>query len=73
MKAFKTVLKILAALAAIAGIVYVVATYGDKIAAWARRILDKFNCFCGCCDCDCCDCEEVEIVEGAAEEADFED
>ena len=76
MKAFKTVLKILAALAAIAGIVYVVATYGDKITAWAKQILDKLNCCCGCCDCECececCDCEEVESVEGAVEEADFE-
>lgn len=41
MKAFGTVLKILAALAAIAGIIYVVATYGDKMVAWARNLLDR--------------------------------
>lgn len=35
----KTVLKILTALAAIAGIVYAVATYGDRIVAWAKRLL----------------------------------
>jgi hypothetical protein len=41
MKAFGTVLKILAALAAIAGIIYVVATYGDKMVAWARNLMNR--------------------------------
>ena len=36
----KTALKILTALAAVAGAVYVVATYGDKIVAWAQKIWD---------------------------------
>lgn len=70
MKAFGVILKILAALAAVAGIVYVVATYGDKIVAWARKLLNG----CCCCDCDCeececdceCDCEEVPAEEPAA-------
>ena len=35
----KTVLKILTALAAIAGIVYIIATFGDKIVAWAKKLL----------------------------------
>ena len=83
MKAFKIILKILAALAAVAGIVYVVATYGDKIVAWARKtwdmIADRFGCCCcDCCcdgDCDCdgeceCCCEEAPEAP-AAEEADF--
>ena len=77
MKAFNTVLKILAALAAIAGVIYVIATYGEMITAWAKQLLEKFNCCCcGCgCDCDCqCECcEEVvaeEVVE--ADEKDFE-
>lgn len=38
MKAFNTILKILAALAAVAGAIYVVATYGDKIVAWAKKV-----------------------------------
>lgn len=38
MKAFNTVMKLLAALAAVAGAVYVVATYGDKIVAWAKKL-----------------------------------
>ena len=62
MKVFATVMKILAVLAVIAGIVYTVATYGDKIVAWAKNLWTKyFDC---CCD-DCC-CDEI------ASAADFE-
>ena len=71
MKVFSVVMKIVVALAAIAGAVYVAATYGDKIVAWAKKLL---NCSC-CCDDECCceaecDCDdiEVEIVEAPAEE-----
>ena len=38
MKALNTILKIVAALAAVAGAIYVVATYGDKIVAWAKKL-----------------------------------
>ena len=78
MKAFKVIAKIVVALAAIAGIVYVVATYGDRIVAWARKLLNSCPC-CGCdCDCDCdCDCEcdecdcdcDCECECGAEEDA----
>ena len=70
----KTVMKLLAALAAIVGAVYVIATYGEKIVAWAKKLL-------GCCECECCDCEcggdckgeeedvaEEEVVEVASGE-----
>lgn len=77
MNCFKTVLKILTALAAIAGIIYIIATYGDKIVAWAKKMLE--NCPCKCkmddcaCECDCdCDCKcncECGCEEAAAEEA----
>ena len=43
MKAFNTVMKVVTALAAIAGAVYVVATYGDKIVAWAKSLLEKYG------------------------------
>ena len=56
MKLFSAVLKILAALAAVAGVVYVVATYGDKIVAWAKNLLAKFSC-CTCEECTC-PCED---------------
>ena len=56
----KTVLKILTALAAIAGTVYVIATYGDKIVAWAKKILAACPCCNDTCECECggeCQCE----------------
>ena len=50
----KTVAKILTALAAVAGVVYVIATFGDKIVAWAKKLLPT--------------CEvEVEVVDEAEE------
>lgn len=79
MKVINAIVKILVVLAAIAGAVYVAATYGDKIVAWCKKML---GCTCCCeCDCDCdCDCEEGEccceapVVEEApvAAETDFE-
>lgn len=39
MKTLNTIVKILAALAAVAGAVYVVATYGEQITAWAKKVL----------------------------------
>ena len=62
MKAVNIILKVVAALAAVAGIVYVVATYGDKIVAWARKLLGKCECSCEECDCEgreecCSECE----------------
>lgn len=50
MKVLNTIAKIVFVLAAIAGAVYVVATYGDQIVAWAKRIINQFKCSCGCCD-----------------------
>ena len=86
MKFFGIIVKIALALAAVAGIVYLAATYGDRVVAWAKGLL-KGKCCCGgnCdCDCDCeegectCDCEDeevtVEVVEAepVAAEGDFE-
>ena len=58
----KTVLKLLTALAAIAGAVYVIATYGDKIVAWAKKILAS----CPCCG-DKCECGEECKCDGEGE------
>ena len=73
MKVFGTIMKIVAALAVVAGIVYVVATYGDKIVAWAKKVLRISEDYC-CCDCCCdegceCTCECEEAAEESAEEA----
>ena len=75
----KIVLKILTALAAIAGIVYVIATYGDKIVAWAKKILASCPCCNDTCECECecegegeckcggaCKCHEEEAAEEEA-------
>lgn len=60
MKIFGNIMKILAAIATIAGAVYLIATYGDKIVAWAKNLL---NCSCCCGEEDCC-CEEEGCCEG---------
>ena len=74
MKTVNLIVKILAALAAITGIVYVIATYGDQIVAWAKKLLASCPCKCDaedCADCQCeaeCPCEEVAVEEPAVEE-----
>lgn len=55
MKTLNAIVKVLTALAAVAGAVYLVAAYGDKIVAWAKRVI-------GCCPWD-------EGMEEPAEEA----
>ena len=86
MKVFSVVMKVLVALAAVAGAIYIAATYGDKIVAWAKNLLNSCKCCCDCeCDCEdeececCCCCEETEeavaeevVAEAPATEADFE-
>lgn len=79
MKTFTIIAKILAALATIAGIVYLVATYGDKIVAWTKKLLGSCPCCNGDCECECegeCECEEAEEVsveEVPVEEAPVEE
>ena len=71
MKTFANIMKVLTALAAIAGVIYVIATYGDKIVAWAKKLLAQCPCKCDvedCADCECeCDCQCE--TEAPAEEA----
>lgn len=44
MKTMNAVLRILAAVAAVAGAIYIVATYGEKIVAWAKKIWANMPC-----------------------------
>ena len=67
MKAFNVIVKILTALAAVAGAVYVVATYGDQIVAWAKKIFASLP------KCPCCKEEPKAVEETAAEEAPAEE
>jgi xanthosine utilization system XapX-like protein len=61
MKAMNTIVKILTALATIAGIVYIIATYGEQIVAWAKKVLNSLP--------KCPACEEAEAVEEVEAEA----
>lgn len=82
MKTAKIIAKIVVALAAVAGAVYVVATYGEQIVAWCKKVLASLPC-CNCkCTCDCegdctcdgectCECKDTieEVVEAEIPEA----
>lgn len=68
MKALNTVVKILAALAAVAGAVYIVATYGEQIVAWAKRTLNALP-KCPHCSGTPVDAEDFSPVEQAPETA----
>ena len=71
MKTAKLIAKIAVALAAVAGAVYVVATYGEQIVAWCKKVLASLPCPCKCeCDCDCeCTCDDGECTCECACEA----
>lgn len=62
----KLALKILTALAAVIGAAYVIATYGDKIVAWAKQLLAKLPCRCNV-DLEA-DFEKDEAAEAPAED-----
>ena len=67
MKLAETIIKIGVAIAAIAGIAYLVVKYMDAIKAWVEKL-------CPCCRIEDEVVEEAEelVEEPAAEEADFE-
>lgn len=56
----KNIVKILTALATVAGAVYIIATYGEQIVAWAKKIWSAMP--------KCPSCEEAEVVEEFVEE-----
>ncbi len=64
MKTLGIILKLLAALVVVAGVIYVAVTYGDKIIAWVKkvfRIPEKVSC--GCKDCEDCHCETEDCAD----------
>ena len=56
----KNIVKILTAIATIAGAVYIIATYGEQIVAWAKKVLNAMP--------KCPDAEEAETVVEFEEE-----
>lgn len=71
MKVFGIIVKIAVALAAVAGLVYVAATYGDKIVAWCKDIMARLGCGNNEPVIEFFD-EETPTEETVATEADFE-
>ena len=67
MKTLNAIVKVLTALVAAAGAVYVVATYGDQIVAWAKKIFASLP-KCPCCKEEPKAAEEVSAEEAPAEE-----
>ncbi|MDO5546387.1 MAG: hypothetical protein Q4F81_11325 [Eubacteriales bacterium] len=67
MKTVNTIVKLLSALAAVAGAVYIIATYGEQITAWAKKALSSLP-KCPCCKEDSTE-EEAPVEEPVAEEA----
>ena len=70
MKIVSVVAKVLAALAAAVGAIYLLATYGEQIVAWCKKVMANLP------TCECCNeaepvAEEVAEEAPAAEEADF--
>ena len=63
MKPFETTMKVLAALAAVAGVVALLAVYGDKIVAWAKKMMAKLPCR----DCDIIEFTPAEDFDEEAE------
>ena len=57
MKNFALIAKILTALAALVGIAYIIATYGEQIIDWAKKLLNACPCKCSADDCANCECD----------------
>lgn len=63
MKPFETIMKVLTVLAAVAGVVVVLAAYGDKIVEWAKKMMAKIPCH----NCDIIEFTPAEDFDEEAE------
>ena len=75
MKNAALIAKILTAVAAIVGVAYLVATYGEQVVAWAKKLLATCPCKCNAEDCADCECDlecPVDVFDGE-EDLDAED
>lgn len=62
MKTLNAIVKVVTALAAVAGAIYIVATYGEQIVAWAKKVLSSLP------KCPCCEKAQPTEEAPAAEE-----
>ena len=72
MKNFALIAKIVTAIAAIVGFAYIIATYGEQIIAWAKKLLNSCPCHCTAEDCANCECELDCPVAEETEKDEFE-
>jgi hypothetical protein len=69
----KNIVKILTALAAVAGAIYIVATYGEQIVAWCKKTLENLPKCPKCEEAEDADIEVEITVEEPAEEVPAEE
>lgn len=62
----KNIIKLLTALATVAGAIYIIATYGEQIVAWCKKM---WSCLPQCPSCEDEDEVVIEVTQDAAEEA----
>ena len=63
MKIFAAIAKVLAALATVVGAIYLLATYGEQIVAWCKKVMASLP------QCPCKDCgDEPVAAEAPVEE-----
>lgn len=62
MKLVTAITKIVAAMAAVVGAIYLLATYGEQIVAWCKKVMASLP------QCPCTDCDDAPVaVEEPAE------
>ena len=71
MKVFNKILKVFLALAAVAGIIYTIAAYGERIVAWARNLLETLRAKIDYYTSDE-DFSEEELFDEETDDEDFE-
>ena len=72
MKNAALIAKIVTAVAAIVGAAYLIATYGEQVVAWAKKLLSTCPCKCDAEDCANCECELDCPVDDDEIDIDFE-
>ena len=72
MKVFNKIVKVFLALAAVAGVIYTIAAYGERIVAWARNLLETLRAKIDYCCNDDEEFFEEEFCDEVTDEDDFE-
>lgn len=73
MKNAALIAKILTALAALVGAAYLIATYGEQVVAWAKKLMATCPCKCDAEDCANCECDLECPIDDIEEDLDAEE